>query len=79
VLVPGIVLNNKYRSHAALFAADNRTQVGVINISSFNSAKHKASLSDEFVVTAVTSLCNRVTIILSQRRIKYTQELFRLG
>ena len=31
-----IVLYNKYRSDSALFAADNRAEIGVINIASFN-------------------------------------------
>ena len=73
VFVSGVVLYDEYRTYTALLTADHRTQVGVINISSFYSACHAASLSDEIIVTLITEvLCNRATIILSQSKTKYT-------
>lgn len=35
VPVADIILNDKYRSHAALLRTDNGTEVGVVNFSSF--------------------------------------------
>ena len=73
MLITSVILDNKYRPHASLFTANDRAQVGVIDVATFDSAKHKASLSDEIIVTLITEvLCNRATIILSQSKTKYT-------
>lgn len=46
VLVADIVLNNKYRTHASLLAANHRAQVSIIDISSFYTVYQDTSLSD---------------------------------
>lgn len=45
VPVSGVILDNENRSDAALLAADNRTEIGIKNISTFYAVIHKGSLS----------------------------------
>lgn len=51
VAIAGVILDYQYRTDSALLAADNGTQVGVIDISSFNACKQFYSLSDKIVLS----------------------------